>query len=134
HEWAALDTAQVLFRIAAALYEKHKHRLPKDGNWKNKLEALNDRVFKPMGVRATEGSLALEFDLVIVKLKQDLKFSEQARRQFREYGETERTLLPDFIKALVDDLEEALSKADGPGDLLVIVDDLDKVRGAEQQK
>lgn len=133
HEWSTLDTAQVLFRIAAALYEAFKTRLPADGNWKKKLTALNDSVFQPMGLRATDGSVALEFDLVIFKLKQDLKFSEKARKQFRDYGETQRTLLPDFIQALADDIEEVLSKTDEPGELLVIVDDLDKVRGADQQ-
>jgi len=134
HEWSALDVPQILFRIAAALYEAHKRRLPKDGGWQKKLEVLNDRIFIPMGVRATDGSVALEFDLVIFKLRQDLKFSERARSQFREYGENERTLLPDFISALVDDIEDSLSKEPNePGEVLVIVDDLDKVRGEEQQ-
>jgi KAP family P-loop domain len=134
HEHATLDSAQLLFRLGAALYEAHKERLAKATGWKKKLDVLNERVFGPMGVQAKEGSIGLEFDLVIFKLKQDLKFSEAKRKQFREYGETERTVLQDFIKELVEDIEEALDEEQKPAELLVVVDDLDKLRTAEQHK
>lgn len=133
-EWATLDSSQLLFRIAATLYTAYKDRLPKakDSTWKKKLALLNERIFEPMGVQAKEGSLALEFDLVIFKLKQDLKFSEKARQQFREHGETHRSVLQDFIEALVDDIENALAEQEGPNELLLVVDDLDKLRTIEQ--
>jgi hypothetical protein len=80
-----------------------------------------------MGIQTKEGSVGIEFDLVIFKLKQDLKLSEKARRQFREYGETQRTVIQDFIRTLADDIENALTEEDGPNELLVVVDDLDKL-------
>ncbi len=134
HEWATLDSAQLLFRIGAALYEAHTHSLAKADAWKKKLALLNDRVFQPMGVRPTEGSIGLEFDLVIVKLKQELKLSEKARKLFRDYGETQRTALQDFIDALVEDIENALTEDGRANELLVVVDDLDKLRTQEQHQ
>lgn len=136
HEWATLDASQILFRIAEAIYNAHKEVLPKseDAEWRKKLKELSARIFQPMGIQATDGSLALEFDLVIVKLKQDIKLSEKARSMFRDYGETHQSLLQDFLRALVDDVEDALFKTEGPHELLLIVDDLDKVRVPEAQK
>jgi hypothetical protein len=132
HEQATLDSAQLLFRIGAALYEAHKERLAKADAWKKKLALLNERVFEPMGIQAKEGSMGLEVDLLLFKWKQDIKLSEKARRQFRDFGETQRTVLQDFIKALVDDIEDALTEEGGPNELLVVVDDLDKLRTADQ--
>ncbi|WP_437831558.1 P-loop NTPase fold protein [Sorangium sp. So ce1153] len=133
-EWATLDSSQVLFRLAGALFESHKDRLSKQKRWKEIAEDLNQRIFQPMGIQAKEGAGSVEFDLVVVKLKQELKLSEKARRQFRAFGETQQSLLQDFLAALVDDIENALSADEGPNELLVVVDDLDKVRGAEAQK
>ncbi|MGK3969610.1 hypothetical protein WMF38_33540 [Sorangium sp. So ce118] len=133
-EWATLDSSQVLFRLAGALFESHKDRLSKQKRWKEIAEDLNERIFQPMGIQAKEGAGSVEFDLVVVKLKQELKLSEKARRQFRAFGETQQSLLQDFLAALVDDIENALSADEGPNELLVVVDDLDKVRGAEAQR
>lgn len=133
-EWATLDSSQILFRIGAELFATYKGKLASEGVWKKKLVALNERIFVPMGITATEGSVGLEFDLVIFKLKQDLKLSEKSRQQFRSFGETNQSVLQDFIAALVDDIENALSKDEGPNELLVVVDDLDKLRTREQHK
>lgn len=133
-EWATLDASQILFRIAGALFESHKDLLSQQKRWKKVVEELDKRIFQPMGIQGKEGSVSLEFDLVVVKLKQELKLSEKARRQFRAFGETQQSLLQDFLAALVDDIEDALSAGEGPNELLVMVDDLDKVRGAEAQK
>jgi hypothetical protein len=134
HEWATLDAAQLLFRIGAALYVAHKELLVKAEGWKKKLKLLNERIFEPMGIQAKEGSLAIEVDVLIVKLRQELKLSEKARQQFRDFGETQRTILQDFIEALVDDIENALTEEDGPNELLVVVDDLDKLRTEDQHR
>ncbi|KYF58115.1 hypothetical protein BE08_15705 [Sorangium cellulosum] len=133
-EWATLDASQVLFRLAGALFESHKAQLSEEKRWKKVVAELNDRIFQPMGIQGKEGSSSLEFDLVVVKLKQELKLSDKARRQFRAFGETQQSLLQDFLAALVDDIENALSLDEGPSELLVMVDDLDKVRGVEAQK
>lgn len=137
HEWATIDSTQVIFRVAASLFQKFKGKISGKKAWQSKIESLNKSIFHPMGMglEAKEGALDVEFDLLILKLKQNLKFSEKTRQQFREFGETQRSVLQDFVQALVDDIEEALSREeDAPGDLLVIVDDLDKARNPEQQK
>jgi hypothetical protein len=133
-EWATLDTAQIRFRIAGALYEKHKDKLRHEARWKKLFADLNNRIFQPMGIQATDGSLGLEFNLVFVKLRQELKLSEKARKQFRAFGETQQSLLQDFLGALIDDVEGVLAKENPPLQTLVLVDDLDKVRGADEQK
>lgn len=135
-EWATLDSSQVLFRIAGAIYEKFKLLLKKkdDSELNTALRELNDRLFQVTGVRATEGSVGLEFDLLVVKLKQELKLSEKTRRVFRDFGETQQTLLQDVLRRMVDAVENALAETDDPPRLLVLADDMDKVRGAEQQK
>ncbi|MFT3775604.1 MAG: hypothetical protein QM820_60425 [Minicystis sp.] len=135
-EWATLDSSQVLFRIAGAIYERFKHLLQKrdDGDLHKALRELNDRLFQATGLRATEGSVGLEFDLLVFKLKQELKLSEKARRMFRDFGETQQTLLQDVLRRLVDTVEGALEENGAPPRLLLLADDMDKVRGVEQQK
>lgn len=135
-EWATLDSSQVLFRIAGAIYEKFKELLQKtdDADLNNALRDLNDRMFKETGLRATEGSVGLEFDLLVVKVKQELKLSDKARTQFRKFGETQQSILQDVLRRMVDVVENALAATDDPPRLLVLADDIDKVRGAEQQR
>lgn len=133
-EWATLDSSQILFRLAGALFENHKAVLSQQKRWKKVVAELDERIFQPMGIQGREGSLSLEFDLVLFKLKQELRLSEKARRQFRAFGETQQSLLQDFLAALVDDIENALRADGGPHELLIMVDDLDKVRGAAAQK
>ena len=135
-EWATLDSSQVLFRIAGAIYVQFKQLLAKGENseLQKALGELNDRLVGVTGLRATEGSIGVELDLVVFKVKQELKLSEKARRIFREFGETQQTLLQDVLQKLVDAVENALSTTDDPPRLLVLADDMDKVRGVEQQK
>jgi hypothetical protein len=135
-EWATLDSSQVLFRIAGAIHSQFKHLLAKSDNseLQKALRELNDRLFEATGLRATEGSIGVEFDLVVLKVKQELKLSDKARRMFRDFGETQQTLLQDVLKELVNAVENALSTTEDPPRLLVLADDMDKVRGAEQQK
>jgi uncharacterized protein (DUF4415 family) len=135
-EWATLDSSQVLFRIAGAIYERFAPLLKKKGHadLQKALRELNDKLFEAMGLRATEGSVALEFDLLVVKVKQELKLSDKARSHFREFGETQQTLLQDVLRELVNAVENALSETEDPPRLLVLADDMDKVRGVEQQK
>ncbi|MDC3952433.1 P-loop NTPase fold protein [Polyangium jinanense] len=132
-EWATLDSSQVLFRIAAELFHAHADKLAKNTDGlKKKLATLNERVFAPVGIQMNEGTVGLEINAIFIKVKQDLKLSAKLRQQFREFGETNQSFLQDLIANLVDDIEEALTKEDGPNDLLVVVDDLDKLRSTEQ--
>lgn len=135
-EWATLDSSQVLFRIAGEIYRTFKKLLQKkdDAELNQALRELNDRMFQKTGLHGTEGSVALEFDLLVFKVKQDLKLSEKARRVFRDFGETQQSLLQDVLRRMVDVVENALSETEDPPKLLVLADDMDKVRGAEQQK
>ncbi len=135
-EWATLDSSQVLFRIAGAIHSQFKHLLAKGDNreLQNALKELNDRLFEVTGLRAKEGSIGVEFDLVVLKVKQELKLSEKARRVFRDFGETQQTLLQDVLRELVNAVENALATTEDPPRLLVLADDMDKVRGVEQQK
>jgi hypothetical protein len=135
-EWATLDSSQVLFRIAGAIYTKFKPLLKKkdDGDLDRALRELNDRLFEATGLRATEGSTAVEFDLLVVKVKQELKLSDKKRTLFRAFGETQQSLLQDVLARLVDVVENALAETEDPPRLLVLADDMDKVRGQEQQQ
>lgn len=135
-EWATLDSSQVLFRIAGAIYARFKRLLQRrdDGELNKALRELNDRLFQATGLRATEGSVGLELDLLVFKLRQELKLSEKARRVFRDFGENEQTLLQDVLRRMIEVVEGTLGEAGDPPQLLVLADDLDKVRGPEQQK
>jgi hypothetical protein len=130
-EWATLDSPQVLFRLAGALYERHKDALSKSSRIKSALEDLNKRLFDH-GVRLADASV--EVGPPFFKIRQNLKLSEHLRRQFRTFGETQQSVLQDVLRTINDEIEEALSQTDGPDEILVIVDDLDKVRGAVEQK
>lgn len=134
HEWATIDSTQLLFRLAGELFERYKDALGKQARWQKVLKSLNDRLYEKVGMRAEGGTTGVEFSLFIVKLRTELKFSDKVRKQFREFGETSQSILQDFIKALVDDIENHLAEVGAPDELVVLVDDLDKVRGAEEQK
>jgi hypothetical protein len=134
-EWATLDSAQVLFRIAGELFQAYKGKLEKSGDkLKKKLETLSDRIYSPTGIRASEGTTGFEISVFFLKFRQDLKLSEKIRRGFREFGDTNEQFLQDLLEHLVDEIENALAAEDGPNELLVVVDDLDKLRTAEQHK
>jgi len=132
---AFLDAAQLLFLMVCAIHDfGHRERLLSSGQgWKKKLEELDACIYGGKGVVAKGGNIDVEVDLLFVKLKQELAFEETRRNQFRDLGETLRTLLIDVIKALLVDIETCLAKQGRHHSPLLLVDDLDKVRGPEQQ-
>jgi hypothetical protein len=135
-EWANLDSAQVLFRMAGVLFEygsEHK-LLDKSKRWSSILDALDGQIFGPSGLQARPDQTGIELNLVFVKLRQELKLSEARRKQLRTLAETQQSLLQDLLAALVDDVEENLVKSGRSGSLLMLIDDLDKVRGADEQR
>jgi hypothetical protein len=133
-EWAVLDSSQVMFRIAAELFGKHKDRLGKLGHWQKIFGVVNERIFTPVGWKLEGGSTSVEVNLAFVKLRQELKYSSRMRKAFREYGETKQSALRELIEELVDHIEEALVKEEDPRRLLLLVDDLDKLRKDEQHR
>lgn len=140
-EWAVLDAAQLFFRIADALhrYGTRENLLTNSGAWTKFLEVINGRIYgetSKHGVGVDEGTVAFEAGPAFAKIKAQLKLSPATRKLFRELGETEQSVLRDLIEKLVLDLEIALGRDAARHDqrILVIVDDLDKVRGDEAQK
>jgi len=131
-EWATLDSSQVLFRLAGALFGRHKALLSDNARIAKALKDINQRLFDA-GIKVEDATVGLELDLVVLKLKQDLKLSEGARKRFRDFGETQQSILQDLLRLMNEEIEEGLSKGEGPSEILVIVDDLDKVRGAAEQ-
>lgn len=135
-EWATLDSAQVLLRIASALFEHGKaHGLLGDTKrWKELLRDLDGRIHGSAGVAAKDGSVGVEIDLLLVRLQQELILSEGRRRQLREIGETQQSLLQDLVSSLVNDIEDQMAKRSEGRSLLLMIDDLDKVRDTGPQK
>jgi len=135
-DWAHLDSRQAMFRIAAEIYTDgiETGLLGENGPWEKPLRELSSRIYGPTGVQAKDGSVAVEYNLLFVKLRQELRLSEERRKFFRNMGETEQTLLRDLVDLLVDTLEDKLAKAEEPARLLLVIDDLDKVRDPELQK
>lgn len=135
-EWDDLDGPQVQFRMAAELYQWGKARKllgKNEKKWKELFGTLEAQIYGPSGIEAKEGSIGLEIDLLIVKLKQDIKLSENRRKHLRELGETQQDLLRDLITALVNDIEQKMAEQGDGRSLLMFVDDMDKVRRAENQ-
>jgi hypothetical protein len=135
-EWATLDSSQVLFRMAGALFA---HGLDidriEDTERLNKvLQSLDGQLHGGKGTTVREGTLKAEYNLLFVKITQDLKLSEGRRRQFRDLGETLKSVLLDLLNELTDNIENQLARHEEPAKLLVVVDDLDKVRSPENQR
>jgi hypothetical protein len=133
---AFLDAPQLLFLLAEAIFDfgLGAKLLSESARWKGILRDLDARIHGDKGVVAGEGALSAEFNLLFVKIREDLKLVEHRRQQFRELGETQQTLLLDLVKALTLDVETQLVAKGKHNSLLLLVDDLDKVRGPEQQK
>jgi hypothetical protein len=136
HEWAHLDSRAFLFRIAAELFRwgLANDRLSDDGAWRKHLTYLDAKLFGESGVAGRDGTLKAKWHLVFVEVEQELKLTETRRRQFRDLAETDVTSLRDLVDALVDDIEDQLAKHEEPARLLVVVDDLDKVRDPDRQR
>ena len=135
-EWAILDSSQVQFRIAGALYERAKRdqRLTEGGRWLKILKEVEGRLSGPGGIITDGATIGAEFNLIFLKVKQELRLSEKRRVQFRELGETLQGILLELIRVLVDDYEQNLANNGERAQLLLVVDDLDKVRGIEAQR
>lgn len=133
---AFLDASQLLFVMAGALFERGfaEKLLREDGRWKGILRELDGRIFGEQGIVAKEGATSVEINAFFLKVREDLKLSQHRRNQLREIGETQQTLLLDLLKSLVIDIETSLVSRGEHRSLLLLVDDLDKVRGPEQQK
>lgn len=133
---AFLDAPQLLFLLAGAVFDfgAKARLLSEDAQWKRVLRELDAKLFGEKGVVAKEGAVSAELNLFFVKIREDLKLVDQRRQQFRELGETQQTLLLDLVKELVLDVETQLQAQGKHNSLLLLVDDLDKVRGPEQQR
>lgn len=131
-----LDTAQLLFLMAGAVFERARaaQLLGEGGRWRELLLDLNAELFGEKGLQTKEGGVSAEIDLVFIKIREELKLSERRRRQFRDFGETQRTLLQDLLKELTLDIEMHLAEQGRHDSILVLIDDLDKVRGPEEQR
>jgi hypothetical protein len=136
HEWAHIDSRTFLFRVAAELFRwgVANDRLGDDGAWKKHLQSLDTKLFGEKGLSAKAGGIKAKWSLVIVEVEQELKLAENRRRQFRDLAETEVTALKDLVDALANDIEEQLATHQEPARLLLVVDDMDKVRDPERQK
>ena len=134
-EWAHIDSRQVLFRMAAAIYEKghSEKRLDPKAHWEKHLRDLDRVLYGDSGISVKEVGTTVEWNFFFAKLRQELKFSENRRKRFRDFGETELTMLRELVAELASDLQNQLAAHQEPARLLVVVDDLDKVRNEAQQ-
>jgi hypothetical protein len=127
-----LDIAQLLFLIAAALLEHaRKEQLVSQDNdnaWLGPLRELDRRIFGASGVQVQEGTVGVEIDLFLVRLRDELKLEERRRRQFREIGETDLTILTSLIGGIDLDIRKNLVLRGDSRSPLLLIDDLDKVR------
>lgn len=134
--WETLDISQLLFLMACAMYEfgNNAGLLNHREIWNGQFQAMVDAFVGPSGLKPLEGTVGLEFDLVFVKLKQELKLGEQRREKFRELSKTRFSVLTDLLAGLVADL---LTSARAKGDQrepVLFIDDLDKVRSEKPQQ
>ena len=131
-----LDATQLLFLIAGVIFQfgLEENLLTDNAKWKRILFDLNTRIYGQKGIEMKAGALAVEFNVLFLKLRQDLQLNEHSRQQFRELGETQQNLLVDLLTTLTLDIETSLVAQNRHHSLLLLIDDLDKVRGPEQQK
>lgn len=131
-----LDAAQLLFHMVRELYEHGRSlgALGDEAALRKHVAAMNEHLFGEQGLSPEGGTTSIELNLWLLKLRQDLKVSEKARKRFRDFGETHRTLLQDLLRDLSSTIELALQNTGRPSTLLMVIDDLDKVRAPEQQK
>lgn len=131
-----LDSRQVLFRVAAELFARGSgmRALESRRSWAPVLGQLDGVLHGAKGAQVKEVSTSAEINLFFGKVRSELKLSEGQRKRFREFGETEVTLLRDLVDKIADDLRAGLAAAGEPARLLVVIDDLDKVREPEAQR
>ncbi len=131
-----LDTPLLLLLLSGAIHDFGHTRglLSKKARWREILADFNARVLGEKEASGSLGGTAIELNVLFFKLRQELKYSERHRRLLREIGETQQTLLVDLLKSLTQDVTSALLGQGHGRSLLVLVDDLDKVRSEPQQK
>lgn len=131
-----LDTPLLLVLLSGAIHDFGHARgiLSKKARWREILLDFNARVLTEPGGGAVAAGTGIEINALFFKLRQELKFSEHRRRLLRELGETQQTLLVDLLKSLTEDVTTALLKQGHARSVLLLVDDLDKVRSAPQQR
>ena len=134
--WDTLDIGQLLFLMACTMYEygNREGLLKHREIWKEPFRAMVESFVGPSGVQAREGAVGLEFDLIFVKLKQELKLEERRREQFRELGQTKMSVLSRLLLGLSTDIEVSAAEMGDPRDPLLFIDDLDKVREPKAQE
>lgn len=134
--WQQLDSAQLLFFMAAALFEHAQTEglLSEKNAWIAPLRELDKHLFGEAGARVTKATTGLELNVFFVKLKQELMFEQGRRSQFREMGEKDLTILIDLIRGLDLDIRRGLVLKHDSRSPLLLIDDLDKVREAGPQE
>ncbi len=100
--------------------------------WLAILKRLDAALYGAAGVHTTGGKFGLSFDLFFLKLTQELAVQEGRRREFRQFSESQGSVLVELIDALVEDLGTALVHAGLPHRVLIAIDDLEKVQKNEQ--
>lgn len=133
----SLSSYELLFMMAAQLYarvsaDKTLVKFDKSERWLGILQRLDAALYGATGVVAKGGKFGLAFDLWFVKLSQELAVEQGRRREFRQFAETQGSVLVELIDALVDDISTALVNADLPHRVLIVVDDLEKLKSQEQ--
>lgn len=131
-----LDIAQLLYLMACALFDFGQNRglLSGENAWTAPLRDLDQRLFGDAGHHAKQGAISAELDLLFVKVRKELKLEEKRRRQFREIGETQLTILLDLVKGLDLDIRKNLTLQGNARSPLLLVDDLDEVREPAAQE
>jgi AAA ATPase domain len=129
-----VTSTHLLFIIAAELYQRaNAQDLLKRGRkrWEAILKRIDERFFGQKGV-SKEGSVDLKFNLLFMELRQQLKLVDSKRKEFRSFAESETTILVDLINALAEDIQLTLLEQTLPERVLVVIDDIDKIRSASQ--
>lgn len=133
-EYATLSTAQLVFMVAAELYKLGRDlgltEFDDDSELKASLVRLHDRIYGAGGLTADQGKTSVVFDLVVIKLTQELSLSEKTRASFREFVDTDGSALIDIVDRIYTDLCLGLQRraehTAGPSRVVVFIDDLEK--------
>lgn len=133
--WQHLDIAQLLFLMAGALFDfaRRNGLLSEENAWAEPARELELRLVGEKGARLSQGTLAIELDLFLVKLRKDLVFQEQRRNQFSEMAKKDLTILVDLIRGLDLDIRRGLAVKGDSRSPLLLIDDLDKLRDSGPQ-
>ncbi len=131
-----LDVAQLLFLMSAAVmvYAKAHGLLSNRKLWDEPLQALDESLGGSGGTRLREHTFGVDVDLGVLKVKEELKFDEVRRQQFRELGANRMFVLAQLLAGLIGDLLETARKRNDLREPLLVIDGLDKVRVPQAQE